>query len=158
MKKQQTSASTVVIAIGFAIFLAVAIVTAHAKASEDIGNTLVQATSIKETTKNARSFDTFTMAFMGLSLGCMLIASAVHWNRTQRNAMERQIRDLAVFVNQNTSVTFHITGGSSANPMVNIAKEIAQNRGAALQACDDRKAAAINGLSDVEADIMRMWG
>lgn len=157
VKKQHlTVAMIMIVTIGVALVSALPV--AAAKTPEDIDSVLAQETPMKEPAKNARSFDIFTMAFMGLSLGCMLMASAVHWNRTRRNAIENQIRHLAAFVDQNTSVTFHVGGGSSANPMVSIAKEIAQNRDAALQACDDRKAAAVNRLSDVEADIMRMFG
>lgn len=148
----------VIMVIAASIFLATIASAAAAKTPEAMDSVLVQEAPIKEPAKNARSFDAFTMAFMGLSLGCMLIASAVHWTRSQRHSIENRIRDLAGFVDHNTSVTFHVAGGNSANPMVGITKEIAQNRDAALQSCDHGRTAMINTISSVETDIMRMWG
>lgn len=158
MKQRQISSTIMVVAIALGIFFTIILQVATAKTHEDIGNVLTQETTMKDSAKTGRSLDAFTMAFMGLSLGCMLIASAVHWTRSQRHFIENQIKRLSTFIEAKNSVTFHVVRESSANPIVGITKEIVENRNAALRECENRRKAIIDTISAAETDIIRMWG
>jgi hypothetical protein len=132
---------------------------ARAKESEAEDNTVsVQEMPAQQPPKKKQHIDPFTIAIIGLSLGCMLIASSVHWNMTQRRELEAQIRGLDSFLASSCAVEFHINGCNDNDPMVSSVKDIQEKRDLKMKEYEEHKNVMVRSISDIEAEIMRIWG
>ncbi len=140
------------------IFIFSLLAEASAKEVEDINNVTVQESPVENPPKQKQHIDPFTIAIIGLSLGCMLIASSVHWNMTQRRELEAQIQGLDSFLASSCAVEFHINGCSDNDPMINSVKDIQEKRDNKLKEHEENKSVIVRSISDIEAEIMRIWG
>lgn len=140
------------------IFIATLFAEASAKEVEDINNVTVQESPVQNSPKQKQHIDPFTIAIIGLSLGCMLIASSVHWNMTQRREIEAQISGLDSFLASNCAVAFHVNGCTDNDPMVSSVKDIQNSRDMKLKKYEENKNIMLRNISDIEAEIMRILG
>lgn len=140
------------------IFIASLLAEASAKEVEDINNITVQESPVQNLPKQKQHIDPFTIAIIGISLGCMLIASSVHWNMTQRRELEAQIQGLDSFLASSCAVECHINGCNDDDPMVSSVKDIQNGRDMKLKEYEEHKNIMVRSISDIEAEIMRIWG
>lgn len=132
---------------------------ASAKEVEDTNNVSVEESSpVQSPQKQKHHVDPFTVAIIGLSLGCMLIASSVHWNMTQRNELGAQIKELDSFLSGSCSIECHINGCNDNDPMMNSVKDMQNGRDMKLREYETHKNMMVKNISDIETEIMRILG
>jgi len=102
--------------------------------------------------------DPFTWAIIGMSLGCMCVASSVHWTLNQRKRIEADIQHLDNFLITSCAVDFHIAGSRDNDPMLHMIKELQENQSTQLQDHASQNDAMVKKISDIESEIMRILG
>ncbi|MEW6419932.1 MAG: hypothetical protein AB1480_17760 [Nitrospirota bacterium] len=158
MKNRRKIVMMIGLIILIGIFVLLTLNYATANEIEDNPATSIHDTPVQQPLKQNQHIDPFTIAIIGLSLGCMMIASSVHWNMTKRRYLEAQIRDLDSFLASNCAVECHINGCNDNDPMMSSVKDIQNSRDAKLKEYEEHKNVMIRSISDIEAEIMRIWG
>ena len=102
--------------------------------------------------------DPFTLAIIGLSLGGMCLASSLHWTQHQRKHLETEIHRLDTFFSSNCAVDLHIAGLGDTETMLRMVKDLQDTKRAQLQESAHENDALIKQISNIEAEIMRIWG
>jgi hypothetical protein len=131
---------------------------ASAKEVESTADLSVQESPVQNPPKQKTHVDPFTIAIIGLSMGCMLVASSVHWNMTQRKELGAQIQGLDSFLTSSCAVECLINGCNDNDPMVSNIKDIKNGRDAKLKDYEEHKNVMVRSISEIEAEIMRIWG
>lgn len=132
---------------------------ASTKEVENIDDAVtVQTSPDKQPEKQKQHTDPFTMAIIGLSFGCMMIASSLHWNMTQRKELTAQINSLDSFLASSCSVVCHIKGCLDDDPMMNAVEDIQERRDAQIEAYQKMNNNTARCISDIETKIMGIWG
>jgi hypothetical protein len=103
-------------------------------------------------------YDLFNIAIIGISLGCMLYVSSVHWHSTERRQIEARIHEMDSFLANTCAVDFFISSSNDADPMVNNAQAMQATRDRKLKDLKEHKDTINNGASEIEAEILRMLG
>lgn len=133
--------------------------TASATEVEGIDDVNVQDSSpVPQPQKQKQHVDPFTIAIIGLSLGCMLTVSSIHWNRTQKKELEEQINNIDSYLANASAIDCHISGCIGDDPMMNIVKDIQDSRNKNLADLEERKKMAMENISATEIEILRIWG
>ena len=117
----------------------------------------IQPLPVKQPNKMNHT-DPFTMAIIGLSLGCMMFASSEHWNYHKRKEIELQISDLASLLESTFAIDCHIESGTENDPMMREVEEIEKKRDESIRKYEMDKNEAQRVISDIENEIMRIWG
>jgi hypothetical protein len=131
---------------------------AAAKEIEEENLVSVKEPSTQPSQQPKQKIDPYTMAIIGMSLGCMCLASSVHWTLDHRKRIEGSIRQLDDFLANNCAVEFHIVGSKDNDPMLHMVKDIQENQCTQLREHADNKDAMVKRVSEIEAEIMRIWG
>jgi hypothetical protein len=118
----------------------------------------INESPVQHSPKQKQPIAPFTIAIIGLSLGCMLIASSVHWNMTQRREVEAKIQGLDSFLASSCAVECRINGCNDNDPMINSVKDIQEKRDNKMKEYEEQKSVLVRSISDIEAEIMRIWG
>lgn len=140
------------------IFIASLFAEATAKEIEDTENLIVQESPVQQPPKAKHTVDSFTMAIIGISLGCMMIASSVHWHLSERRQLEAKMLYLDTFLKNTCAVDFHITGCKDTDPMMNNAQAIQNSRDMKIKEFEEHRNMMTRSVSDIEAEIMRILG
>lgn len=160
-KRDQIKKKEIIMMIMFvviSIFLSSILAEATTNEVEDIDVVNVQAAPIKQQEKQKQHTDPFTIAIIGLSFGCMMIASTLHWNMTQRKELKAEINNRQSFLANTCAVECHIKGCLDADPMMNAADDIHKRRDAQIEEYQNNKNTAAKIIADIETKIMRIWG
>lgn len=150
-------------ATSFMVILASIIVitlctSASGKDGEDSTIGQVQETLPQATSQPKQRIDPFTIAIIGMSLGCMCVVSSVHWTLNQRKRIEADIQHLDNFLINSCAVDFHIIGSRDNDPMLHMIKGLQENQSTQLQEHASQNNAMVKKISDIESEIMRILG
>jgi len=140
------------------IFIASLFAEASAKEVESNADLSVQESPVQPSPKQKRHIDPFNVAIVGISLGCMLFAASVGRNRMHRRQLEIQIQGLDSFLTNSCAVGFHITGCNDNDPMMNSVKDIQNGRDIKLKEYEEHKNVMARSVSEIEAEVMKLWG
>ncbi|MDO8721481.1 MAG: hypothetical protein Q7J31_04545 [Syntrophales bacterium] len=125
----------------------------------DLGaDALLQESPIQPHSQEKPVYDLFNIAIIGISLGCMLYVSSVHWHSTERRQIEVKIHEMDSFLTNTCAVDFFISSNNDADPMVNNAQAMQVTRDRKLKDLKDHKDTINNGASEIETEILRMLG
>jgi hypothetical protein len=125
---------------------------------EGMDNINVQPSPDQHSQKQKQHTDPFTMAIIGISFGCMMIASSLHWNMTQRKELETQINTLDSFLESTCAVQCNIKGCHGDDQMMDAVEDIKKRRDEKIEGYQNHKDIAVRSISDIENEIMRIWG
>lgn len=135
------------------------LVNASPKELEEMNDAAtVQMLPDKQPDKKKQHTDPFTMAIIGLSFGCMMVASSVHWNLHTRKEIESQISNLGFLLDSTCSVECHINGCTDTDPMMGAVEEIKKKRDESIKKYEFDKNDAQRSVAEIENEIMRIWG
>lgn len=140
------------------IFIASLFAEASAKEVESTTDLSVQESPVQNPPKQKQPIDPFNLAIVGISLGCMMFAASVGRSRLQIKQLETQIQKLVSFLAGSCAVGFHINGCNDNDPMINSVKDIQDGRDVKLKEYEEHKNVMKRSVSDIEAEIMRIWG
>jgi len=118
----------------------------------------VQMLPANQSDKKKQHTDPFTMAIIGLSFGCMMVASSIHWNIYTRKEIESQILNLAFLLDSTCSVECHINGCTDNDPMMSEVEEIKKKRDENIKKYESDENNALRSISEIENEFMRIWG
>lgn len=140
------------------IFVAFLVADASAREVESTADLSVQDAPVQMPPQQKNHVDPLSLAIVGVSLGCMMFAASVNRNRIHRRQLETQIQELDSFLANNCSVGFHINGCNDNDPMVNSVKDIQNGRDMKLKEYEEHKNITVRSISEIEAEVMTLWG
>jgi len=117
----------------------------------------IQPLPDKQPTKVTHA-DPFTLAIIGLSLGCMMVASSIHWNNHSRNEIEEQISTLTFLLENTSAIDCRINGSPDDDPMMKAVEDIKKKRNENIKNYETCKNDALQSISEIENEIIRIWG
>lgn len=145
----------------FAITLNVAVAyfqTADAKQTETDGDISIQEPPVQPPQPTKQKIDPFTIAIIGMSLGCMCVTGAVHWNLSQKKKIEGNIQKLDSFILNNCSVNLMLAKSADNEPMFNTVQNLHDSYRLEMVKNQDGNNEMVNKISGIEAEIMRILG
>jgi len=131
---------------------------ASAKEADDISNVTAQESPVQTPPKQKQPVDPVNLAFCGISIGCIMFGASVNRNRTQRKHLETQIQGLDSFLASTCAVEFHISTDNDNDPMISRVKGIQNGREVKLKEYEEHKHLMVRSFSEIETEVMKLWG
>jgi len=145
-----------------AIFSCLAMVHVQDASAKKIENdndvTIIEPTPARPSEQPKQKTDPFTIAIIGMSLGCMCVTGAVHWNLSQKKKIEGNIQKLDSFILNNCSVNLMLAKSADNEPMFNTVQNLQENYRLEMVKNQDGNNEMVNRISGIEAEIMRILG
>jgi len=135
----------------------IAFVSASANEVEEVANLQVKETPVQNFSKR-QSIDTFTIAIIGLSLGCMLIASSTHWIITKRKELQANIQTLESSLSSIHAIELQVLNGNGYDFTIDKIKDLKNEMQFEIATTQNEWKQATQTINRVEMEIIRLWG
>jgi hypothetical protein len=129
-----------------------------AREVEVTSDSSINESPIQQPEKQKQQMDPFNLSIVGISLGCMMFAASVNRTRTQRRQLEGSIQKYDSFLKNTSAVELYISGCVDNDPMMNSVKDIKEKRDIKINEYEEHKSVIAQSISEIEADIMGIWG
>lgn len=96
-------------------------------------------------------------SIIGLSLGGMFLASAIHWLDSRRHTLEAELSALGNFVAQTNSVDFTLNMSNDEEPMMDGIHSLQSAMDGDLAALKGNKGDIVRILAEVEINLLRRF-
>lgn len=146
------------ILIGMFLSFFFLIALAQAEETDDPFTALGQDKPVQQPQNQSRRLDFFTLGFMGVSIGSMLFASAVHWTYTQRKELEDTIHQLDGFLAHHCAVSFQVSGCGEYDRMIDRMRELGTGRDRRIREYEGEKNSLLKTISEIEDELVKLWG